>query len=559
VRPDRSPLPRTGEGVAKRRVRAEARLLLAAVTTLLAGACSKCGANNETAVPLEVMLPRHSVAVVMVPRASAVGEKLKTVESLKVASFAAQLQGFTDAHQWSDALFSQLGFDVRSDAALTAAGLDPSRGLGAAMTLEGQPYLVLPVKDDAKLKDTLTRLAGARFGTTVVSDASVSGLIVHQLAAPGQPPRFGWVSTKSWVLVATEAGVARLGAWASAPEGGGLATDPALKQALARLPPTRDVIVYVPAGSPALRREISSAIVGVGLTPTGLSLDVAGEWRGDPQVLAALTAQPSNLQALGELPSDAFAVARFSGDASKLAPVADLLLGPNVSKAFSEDGFDLKSEVLGNLEPGGLAALSLAPNANLASGVPELDLKSTNPFGYAHLTGVVQARDAAKVGPALAKLAAVAPRFGATIEAKERDGHSVFLTRYSAGEGVHFAAVGPRVYFGSPLPRLDALLASDGKGAGPLADPALRTALQAHTAAVVIDLRRLADSVRALPASAWGIGGFAIKQTTLRWLDATDDLTAVTAGLDAKDGAVAAQLLLSLKPAAPVADGGASP
>jgi len=505
------------------------------------------------------MLPRHSVAVVMVPRASAVGEKLKTVEALKVASFAAQLQGFNDAHQWSDALFSQLGFDVRSEAALTAAGLDASRGIGAAMTLEGLPYLVLPVKDEAKLKDTLTRLAGARFGTTVPSDATVSGLTVHQLAAPGQPPRFGWVSTKSWALVATEKGVTRLGAWASAPEGGGLAADPALAKALTLLPKTRDLIVYVPLGSPALRTEISSAIVGVGLTPSGLAVNVAGGWQGDPQLIAALTAQPSNVQALGYLPDDAFAVVRFAGDASKLAPVADLLLGPNVSKAFSEGGFELKSEVLSNLEPGGLAALSLAPNANLASGMPELDIKSTNPFGYAHLTGVVQARDATKVEPALTKLAAVAPRFGASIEPKDRDGHHVFLTRYSAGEGVHFAATGARVFFGSPLPRLDALLSSDGKGAGPLNDPALRTALQAHTVAVVIDLRRLADSVRALPASAWGIGGFAIKQTTLRWLDATDDLTAVTAGLDAKDGIVQAQLSLSLKPATAAADGGTSP
>ena len=45
-------------------------------------------------------------------------------------------------------------------------------------------------------------------------------------------------------------------------------------------------------------------------------------------------------------------------------------------------------------------------------------------------------------------------------------------------------------------------------------------------------------AIRNLPTSAWGIGGFAIKATTLRWLDAMDDLRAVTAVAYAKDGAV---------------------
>lgn len=530
---------------------------LAGALLVFAAGCSKCGGStSEVTVPLEAMLPRHAAAVVMVPKAATVGEKLKTIENLKVASFAAQLQGFTDAHQWADALFQQLGFDVRSEAVLTAAGLDPSRGLAATMTMEGQPYLVLPVKDEAKLKDTLTRLASARFGTTQASEVKDGALTVHQLAVPGQAPRFGWVVSKGWALVASDKGVTRLGPWASAPEGGGLAGDAALAKALERLPATRDLIVYLPAGSPALRSEIGSAVLGVGLSDSGLAVNVAAAWQGDPKVMEALTAQPANLDNLAYLPDDAFAVVRFAGDASKLGQVADLLLGKHVAKAFSEGGFDLKGQILENLQPGSLAALSLAPNANLSSGVPELSIQSTNPFGYAHLSGVAVAKDETKVQAALSKLMEVAPRFGAEIVQREREGHPVFLTKYSAGEGVHFASVGPKVFFASPVPRLDALLAADGKAKGPLADPALRSALQARSAAIVIDLRRLSDSVRALPPAAWGIGGFAIKQTTLRWLDATDDLTAVTAGVDAKGGAIDAQLLLSLKPSAATADGG---
>ena len=61
---------------------------------------------------------------------------------------------------------------------------------------------------------------------------------------------------------------------------------------------------------------------------------------------------------------------------------------------------------------------------------------------------------------------------------------------------------------------------------------------------MVIDLNRLATSVRDLPASAWGLGGFAIKATTVRWLDATDDLKAVTASAGANGKALQVNVAL---------------
>ena len=62
----------------------------------------------------------------------------------------------------------------------------------------------------------------------------------------------------------------------------------------------------------------------------------------------------------------------------------------------------------------------------------------------------------------------------------------------------------------------------------------------------VVDLRRLADSVKALPAEAWGVGGFAIKATAVRWMEATDDLHAVTFSLSQKEKALQAELSLKL-------------
>ena len=497
--------------------------------------CSRCGKAGSAAVPLEAMLPRHSVGVLIAPNAATAGEKVRVLEGLKVASFVAQLQGFGDAHGWSDALFAQLGFDVRSAPALEKAGLDPARGLAVAMTLEGFPFLVLPVKDEARLKDTLTHLAASRFGATVASDEPSGERVVHRLAPPGQPPRLGWVVAKGWALVATEGAVKRLGPWAAAPEGGGLAGDPAWKLALARLPPSPDLVGWVPPGSPLLKSQVGAGAVALTLTPAGLAITADAAWKGDPQLLQALAKQPVGLDALGLLPDDAFLVARFTGDASKLGPVAQLLLGPYLSRAFEESGLDLEGQVLANLKPGAVAALSLSPNANLASGVPQLDLKQHQPLRLRppHRHGGGEGRLAHDPH------AQAARRRGAPLrrhhEEQEHDGQTVFAHPYSAGEGVHFAPKGDRVFFASPMHRLKALLAAT-PGKGPLADPALRTALDAApppwwwTCAGCPT--RCARSRRPPGASAASPS----RQTTLRWLDATDDLTAVTLGLGAKDG-----------------------
>ena len=125
----------------------------------------------------------------------------------------------------------------------------------------------------------------------------------------------------------------------------------------------------------------------------------------------------------------------------------------------------------------------------------------------------------------------------------DRNGTPMFFTTYAAGEGVHFAPRGDLVFFGSPVQRIDQLEAVDPK----VSEEALVPSLLANDAvAMVIDLNRLATSVRELPSSAWGLGGFAIKATTVRWLDATDDLRAVTASVGVKDQALQLNVALVL-------------
>lgn len=108
---------------------------------------------------------------------------------------------------------------------------------------------------------------------------------------------------------------------------------------------------------------------------------------------------------------------------------------------------------------------------------------------------------------------------------------------------MHFAPKGSLVAFASPVQRLDAVLASEAA-----AKPAAATS-DAFTMSV--DFTKLANSVRGLPESAWGLGGFALKPTTVRWLDATDDLKGLTVTAGAKDGKVLTTVKLSLAIAAP--------
>lgn len=518
-----------------------ARPAVALALVAIAAGCSKCGKTAESAQGVERVLPKGAVGVVVVPNIEAVGKKLAILEQLKVAGFAAQLQGFGTAKAFSDALVNQLGLDLRSPEAIERAGVDGKRALGAAVLMTGHVYLALPVKDPAKLHAALESLSNRRLGAGAGREEKLGAVTLKTFSPQqGQPARLGYVLVHGYALVAAADAVSQLGMLATMPEGDSLATDAALKAAQGRLPGERDVFAWLPPGSPVLGRvPVTSALVTAALSPTGLSVAADAPWKGDAEQLLVLEKKPA-ADLAGLLPNDAFLVARFQGDPKRLAPFAGELLGPYLSRAFSEAGFDLKAEVLEKLSPGVVVALSLADRPPMDRGLPSLDIRQTNPFTYAHLSGAAPLASKDGAWPTLDKVAALAPRFGAQMQRAEREGTPVLLTTYSQGEGVHFTVKDDRVLFASPVQRLDALAKATGQGGAPVAG------LGDDAVAVVVDLSRLSQSVRALPESAWGIGGFAIKATTVRWLDATDDLKAITVSVSAKEKAVQARAVLAL-------------
>jgi hypothetical protein len=528
------------------------RALLGALgLTLGLAGCAKCGEGAVAPTGpagVERVLPADAALVIIVPKVDQLGDKLKQLEGLKVANFAAQAQNIESAHGWVDAMVEQLGIDVRSPEQMEKIGIAHQASAGVASMGEDQLLLALPVKQEGRVAAFLRTFALQRLGAGTVDDKTENGVTVHRLLAAGDVPRLAWVAAHGFALVTTGAGMAKLSGWASRSEAETLAKDTALPGSLARLPKERDAVVYVPPGSKAIfGGPVSHVAVAVSLTKESLTVTADAPWGGDKAALAALEPK-AGAQLLPLLPDDAFLVARFAGDASSAAPYLEPLLGPHLSAAFKETGLDVKAQLLEPLQPGTVVGLSLSPTAQMGNGVPELDLRRTNPFTYVHLSGALKAKSADAVAPALEKIAAAAPRFGAQVNKKERSGHSLFVTSYAQGEGVHFAAQGDEVVFGSPIGRLDALLSADGKGAGPIADPKLRALLESSALGVVVDLRKLAAAVHELPASAWGIGGFAIKASTLRWLDATDDLKDVTVSIGVKQGAVQGELKLWLQP-----------
>jgi hypothetical protein len=499
------------------------------VLLALAG-CSKCGAPGRAPTPVERVLPRAVQAAVVVPSLEYLGLKLTLLQQLKVANFLAPTQGFADAKAFADALVNDLGLDVRSREAMSKAGLDPARGAGAVLLASNAVVLALPVRDEAVFEAGLTQLALRRLGAGVRGEVPP---VKTFATVAGGPVRAGFVLSQGYALVAVDDTVKVLTTLVALKEADALSAEPAL----ARLASKGDIWAFLPAGSPLLSRyPVVSAIGALSLSPTAFGLTVEAVLKDAQRFTGLLEAKAADdLAPL--LPADAFVVARFDGAPAALAPFAVELLGAGFTQAL---GVDLSKDMLAHVRPGAVVALSLADRPPLSGGIPELDVRKTNPFSYVNLSGVAQVDDAAVVTPTLEKVAVGAPSFGAKLKKVERNGATAFLTSWAQGEGVHFGVQGDRVTFASPVNRLDALMTST----------AAPGASGVRPSSVRLDLKKLAASVKALPESSWGLGGFAMKATALKWLEATDDLAAIEAEVGAKDGAAQAKVTLQLVPRA---------
>jgi hypothetical protein len=524
--------------------------------------CSRCGKEAGPAVGTSPSgparyLPRDAQAAVVINDLGALGEKLARFQNLKVASFAAQLQNFSTAEGYVSAVMRQVGVDLRSRQALETAGIAPERGAGAAFLGNSGAISILGVKDGDKLEETFGNFARTRLGASEKQEASVDGGNLVTFSRPkATEPALGILFLKGtdYALLGAGPSVATLRTLATLPQEKSLASEPVLAASLQRLPAERDFHVWLPGGTGFLVPP--GTVQGITLTgrieERAVTLHADAPWPDTQASLAALDPVKEGADLSGSLPADSFLVARFRGDPSHLNGAWPYLLGGYITRAVQKSGLDMQGAVLDNLKPGLVLGMSLSPTVNLGSGMPALDLRRTNPFRFVHLVALGDTEDAAKTQATLEKLPAMAEDFGAKVEPSDLKGQRVYLTSYRAGEGAHFAlAPNGRLVVAAPRARLESTLASLAQpaGEGPVAAD-LKDVGKDAAFSMVLDLKRLSDAVKNLPSEAWGIGGFAIKATTVRWLEATDDLRAVTLAVSRKDKALQAELSLRLTPAA---------
>jgi hypothetical protein len=480
--------------------------------------------------------------VAIVPNASALASKLKRIERLKAASFAAQFQGFSSSGEYAAALMAQLGVDLRSPISLMQAGIDPNRGLAVALLPGNRAYLVLGLADLDRLRHTLASMAKNRMGAAVASTREERGQSLTSFSGAAGS-QLGFIAKAGWALIALGESISELPGYASLAPVDSLAEAPGLTGALRRLPPGQDIYLYFPLVS-SITGQYGLGECTVAAQLTEDALRVRAELpRISSRLAFAERGQAPDLVSF--LPKDAFLMARYDGNPRLLEGILRAALGSQFIRAAEQVRFDLSTEVLGNLRPGMVASLSLAPTVML-SGLPELNVRQTNPFQYVHLVALGEVRDRAKAQATLERIPQLASLVGAKVERADHSGNTVYLTTYAQGEGTHLAQFGDRIAIASPMRRLDEVIArlrqsSDREGASS-DDSGLRKGLEADPVVAVLDFRRLTESVKSLPASAFGVGGFAIKATMLRWLDSVGDLRTMSVGFAARDGILQAEL-----------------
>ena len=539
----------------KRTLRPLIALLLVASSL---SACSRCGASKpEEAGPATALarVPADAAGALWIPDLGLFGERVAQLQRLELLDFAAPMLRQPSGTALVDALVRQLGVDPRTREGLKAAGLDPSGDAAFATPVPGELLSVLPVSDAKVLEENVRRLAQRLLAARTVTEVQVG---THRLLRfsrrEDSPPVLGYAVVGDFALLLTE----------------GLLPDP---ERLERLLSVNDQGMAANAVFSASRKRLEGSplawgflaggrghlpqgtVEGVGaafeLSLSGLSVRLDAPWPDNRTLLPALTVKQQSGEALGWLASDSFAVMRHAGEPAALGGLWTWLVGQRTTRAATDAGIDVEKDILANLEPGIVAGLSLSPSARITS-MSARQARRSNPFDWTELSLVATTRDAKKAEATLQALPGLAPRLGAKLTPQTREGVPVWLASWSAGEGTHLALVENRVAMASPEAELVELIRrlKQKPGAAPIAKD-LAPLLTGHGISVVVDLHRLADSVRALPADAWGMGGFALKPTTVRWLDALKELRALSLTVDTKEQALQAELRLHLEVAKP--------
>lgn len=479
----------------------------ALLALLLAAGCSRCGRSDSAASAEELLPPATAGALTTAPLGTLAEHGALLVEKAK------SLPGGEQLGDLRRALASQLGFDPLTREGLIAAGLDPGRG--AAISFQSaQPdqqrpswLIALPLSNADRFAQKFDQLARERAGFAQRTDQA-RGETRIALYDGGRTEKIAQAVVRGYGLVARGLDPAAAIAAAALPNRQNLAQQPGLAAAKSRLG-AQDLLAFAPAGSDLPRRWMQRRLPGdlaLGLSGTaqGLTARLFAQLPADDaQLIAALL--PGGGGGLADLlPVDAplrvrlgFASAQLPAQLGRIQPLAGALA--QLRAAVKSAGADLDADLFGSLEPGLVFSLGVSPRISIAQAIDFgfLDWRHHSPFDTVQLVALAPVHDKARLLKALGAVAQSLPRLGANALRAGDD----FAVSYAGGEGARF---GVRSIGGKEVAYLISALSPDQlRAGGKSGAPAL---FAEPGASLQLDLGKLAQTLAALPETAYGSG-----------------------------------------------------
>lgn len=504
-------------------------LLLALVASLVG--CGSCRGKEDDRASAAHFFPPDTQAFVAVED-PLLGAKLGALVEEPLAGLVATslLPGGEDPFA---PMVRELGFDPRSPEGFSSVGLDASRGMAWGLDDTGRPLAVIGVRDGraaGRWLEERARRLGGRTRTERIhrSEEGEEREVVAYLDTNGGV-RLAHAIEGKWLVAAQGLeSVERVGEALLRAPSMSLAASAEFQTGRERLGAGRSIWGYMPGPKRRSRRT--------GLWDKGFSFAATvGEKEIDtrvriPQGTLALSVLQSaaSAEAKGDLlpflSERDFLLLRIGGDPLALDPLVRSSL---FYRRLRRAGLDPAKEILPLFQPGVLVGISLEPDPNLSGGLPtQPSLSATNPFHFVHTGILARVKDPEQAKAVLERVRENAERLRMQVKVREEGDVQIFTASYDAGEGLTWTLLGDMLLAAGGEGAFDALLERvRGKGKAYEASfPEAFELFASQPLALYFDVPRLATQLRAIPESAFGIGGFRLKAIVDGWTSSIESL-----------------------------------
>lgn len=449
-----------------------------------------------------------------------------------------------------------LGFDPRSPEGFAAAGLDPRRPMAFGANELGRKLAVVGVRDFKAAERWLQGVARRQGGRTRTERpfAPKEGepLSIPAFIDKKGGVRLAFATSGGWLVIGDGPdAVKTVGQALAREEAKSLTATLAYTNTRAKLGKGRSVWGWMPSpkrsrGRPGLLAKGYSFGATVGAKDLDLRVRIP-QGTLTLSVLQALSSVETKEDLLPYLSEKDFLVTRVGGDPQALEP---LLRRFSAFRQLRRAGIDPGDELLSLFHPGILVGIALEPEPNLSGGLPvQPSLTRTNPFHFLHTGILARVKDPEAARAALERLADLGEKLSMEVRTREEAGVRIYSATYAAGDGLTWALVGDKFLAAGGEGAFEALRARV-RGEGRAYTPAHPEAFELFTSrplSLYFDVPRLVSQLRAIPESAFGIGGFRLKALMEGWIAGIEDLRGVAVTYDVDDEGIVLDARLGIE------------